>query len=223
MGIIERKKRERIKRRSLILDTARALILERGVDSVTMQDIATTCELSKGALYLYFDNKEALLAELFHEAGSIFIEYVNKRLSPNDSGLEAIRTLWMSYIEVFGKSSDIIVLFGVKNAIAPAFPYLVEKSSKKEISDPIRLLRMIEEILARGIADGTLEASLDPERVAKTIFMITGGIIENIARLPSEMRNNQLILEEMQTTFEIVLRGIASPQCDRSLLVLPIE
>ena len=223
MGISERKEREKEKRRAFILDTARRLILERGIDSVSMQDIATACELSKGTLYLYFDNKQSLLEEFFHEAGSYFLDYVQQKIRPEDSGLQAIRTLWLSYLEIFGESSEIIVLFGVKNTLNPGFPYIVEENSGAGLQEPLLLFRMIQDILSRGVADGSLDPSIDPVRVTRTIIMITGGIVENVARLPLAMRNNRIILEEMKETFEIVLRGLASPGCDRSLLVLPIE
>jgi AcrR family transcriptional regulator len=223
MGIYERKEREKNERRALILDMARRLILERGVDSVSMQELANACELSKGALYLYFDNKEALLAEIFHEAASAFIGYVHERIRPEDTGLQAIHRLWSSYLELFGQSSDIIVLFGVKNALAPEYPWKAEADSGDAIPETAAMLGLIADILAKGVADGSLDPAVVPDRVAHSIMMIAGGIVENIARLPVQMRNHTLILEEMKTTFEIVLRGIASRTCDPGLLNLSGE
>ena len=54
MGIADRKQREKEERRTLILKKAKELILERGVDFLSMQEIADSAELSKAALYLYF-------------------------------------------------------------------------------------------------------------------------------------------------------------------------
>lgn len=226
MGIYERKEREKNERRSLILDSARRLIFERGVDSVSMQDIANDCELSKGALYLYFDNKESLLRELFHEAGTQFIGYVQDRIKPTDSGLQAIRTLWLIYLELFGESIDIIVLFGVNNALTPGFPWILDSTKKDDEgseSDSTVLVKLFEQLIARGVSDGSLVSSLDPVRVARSIFVIAGGIVDNIARLPLEMRNHKIILEEMKAILEIVLRGLASPSCDPALLQLPLN
>lgn len=47
-----------------ILDAALAVFTEKGFDAARMDDIATTAKLSKGAVYLYFDSKEALLRGL---------------------------------------------------------------------------------------------------------------------------------------------------------------
>lgn len=223
VGIAERKEREKEERRSLILSTTRDLILEKGLATVTMVDIAKKCELSKAALYLYFPSKEAILSELFYASASYFLSYVSSKITEEDTGILAIRKLWMSYIEIFGESSDIIVLFGATNIISPEYPYVIDESPEGQKKEPFKLFRLIEEILARGVKDGTLDSSINPGAVARTIIMITGGIVENVARLPIELRKEKIILSEMKTTFEIVLRGVASATCDRSLLVLPID
>lgn len=46
MGISERKEREREVRRQMIMDSARDIILENGVESVRMSEIARECELT---------------------------------------------------------------------------------------------------------------------------------------------------------------------------------
>lgn len=250
MGLYERREREKYERRSLILETARNLILECGVDAVTMQEIADACELSKGTLYLYFENKEALLEELFNVACSYFIEYVVEKNKPETTGIEALRTLWRSYLELFGESSDVIVLFGVKNALSSSFTQEIndylsaqgagegceecdardtnnvccsesEQSSNKFLA--VQLIQLFEKILQQGIQDGTLHSGFDPKKVARIIVMIADGIVQNIARLPLAMRNDHLISEEMRTTFEIILRGLASADCNPDLLELPLN
>ncbi len=59
-----RREREREARRQAILDAAEAVIRRRGFADTTMDEVAAEAELSKGALYLYFANKDALCAAL---------------------------------------------------------------------------------------------------------------------------------------------------------------
>ncbi|NWG92478.1 MAG: TetR/AcrR family transcriptional regulator [Parvularculaceae bacterium] len=47
-----------------ILDAALAVFTEKGFDAARVDDIAAAARLSKGAIYLYFDSKEALLRGL---------------------------------------------------------------------------------------------------------------------------------------------------------------
>ena len=51
-------------RRKHILDAAEACFASSGFHSTTMQDICKAAEVSPGALYVYFDSKEALISGL---------------------------------------------------------------------------------------------------------------------------------------------------------------
>lgn len=51
-------------RRERLLDAAEALALERGFDGVTVSSIATAAGVAKGAVYLEFDSKHAILDAL---------------------------------------------------------------------------------------------------------------------------------------------------------------
>lgn len=48
-------------RKQEILDAAMRSFVHRGIDGATMQEIASECDCSAGALYRYFPNKEALV------------------------------------------------------------------------------------------------------------------------------------------------------------------
>lgn len=56
--------RRRNRNRQAILDAARSLILEEGLAAVSLRRIAARADFSPAGLYEYFENKDALLAEL---------------------------------------------------------------------------------------------------------------------------------------------------------------
>ena len=55
---------ERAARRDAILDAAQRLILSNGYERLTIQDILEDLQISKGALYHYFDSKPAVVEAL---------------------------------------------------------------------------------------------------------------------------------------------------------------
>jgi AcrR family transcriptional regulator len=59
-----RKERERARRDELILDAARALLLERGYLGLTMDRIAKATEYSKGTIYQHYSCKEDVVIAL---------------------------------------------------------------------------------------------------------------------------------------------------------------
>lgn len=64
MGCVERREREKQELKQKILDTARQMFATEGYDAVSMRRIAQQIEYSPTAIYLYFEDKEALFAEL---------------------------------------------------------------------------------------------------------------------------------------------------------------
>ena len=64
MGPRERRTRERELTKSRILDAAREMFVEDGVEAVTMREIAKRIEYTPTAIYHHFRDKQALIEEL---------------------------------------------------------------------------------------------------------------------------------------------------------------
>jgi AcrR family transcriptional regulator len=64
MSVLERRARERVEVRELILDAARELFVELGYEGVSMRKVAQRIDYSPTAIYLHFADKEALFHEL---------------------------------------------------------------------------------------------------------------------------------------------------------------
>lgn len=62
MTVASRKQREKEEMRSLILDGARKIFLQKGYDQTSIRNIAEEIEYSPGTIYLYFKDK----GEIFH-------------------------------------------------------------------------------------------------------------------------------------------------------------
>lgn len=60
----ERMKRKKEERRNEILDIAEKIIAEKGVQGMTMKEVAKEADVATGTLYLYFKNKNSLCAAI---------------------------------------------------------------------------------------------------------------------------------------------------------------
>lgn len=78
MGVQERKEREREQRRHDILESARHLFIEHGIQHVSMEKIAADAELAKGTLYLYFRNRDELLMALVSEEMEVLVDQLER-------------------------------------------------------------------------------------------------------------------------------------------------
>ena len=64
MGVQERRAKEREQRRAAIIEAAKVLCAQHGLDGVSMDRIAHEAELAKGTIYLYFRNREEMMMAL---------------------------------------------------------------------------------------------------------------------------------------------------------------
>jgi AcrR family transcriptional regulator len=67
MGLKERKQRERSERKKQILSAARKLLLQKGLNGTSINQIAKAAELGVGTIYFYFQNKEDVFTALQEE------------------------------------------------------------------------------------------------------------------------------------------------------------
>src|SRR5258707_205508 len=68
MTIASRKQREKEDMRTLILDAARQIFLEKGYELTSIRSIAEKIEYSPGTIYLYFKDKDEIF-HILHEEG----------------------------------------------------------------------------------------------------------------------------------------------------------
>jgi len=103
MGTKERKEREKTLRRHQIQDSAEEMFLLKGYRSTTMEDIAKKAELSTGAIYQYFKNKDELYASMNLEGlqsmtDEIEAIYKDHRLSSEKKILKIKEAMYRNFL-----------------------------------------------------------------------------------------------------------------------------
>jgi AcrR family transcriptional regulator len=76
LGIAERREREKEALRTRIVEAARDIISERGLDALSMRAIAERIEYSPATIYLYFRDKDELLGEVIRAGFGLMEEYM---------------------------------------------------------------------------------------------------------------------------------------------------
>ncbi len=86
-------------RRALILDAATAVVMETGLATASMPQIARAAGVSLGTVSYHFESKDELIREILAKAVQEFYAPVNQRLKAIDSPLEAIVLLATCHFE----------------------------------------------------------------------------------------------------------------------------
>lgn len=90
---MRRKKEEAEQTKQKLLKAALAVFSERGYEATRLSDIADKANVTRGAIYWHFGNKEKLFLELVKESMSPFFQLVETTLNEEGTPLEKIRRL----------------------------------------------------------------------------------------------------------------------------------
>jgi AcrR family transcriptional regulator len=96
-----RRQREREKRYQTILAAAEKLFAREGYNQAGMEQIADAAEVSVGAVYFYFKNKEDLLVQLMDEIGYLLRSTMGSAFKAHGANMEAFKRAGRAFFEDF--------------------------------------------------------------------------------------------------------------------------
>ena len=85
--------------RRQILAAALDVFSRQGYAGTTLDDITAAANLSKGAIYWYFESKADLFATLLGERASIFSEIIADAARTASSPLDGLHAIWLRWME----------------------------------------------------------------------------------------------------------------------------
>lgn len=153
MSISERKQKEKEALRLLILNGAKKLFVERGIEYTTIRNIADEINYSVGTVYVYFKDKNAIFHDLhsigFQELGHYFNE-----LFAIEDPMKRLRKMGSVYIKFAMENSEMYdLMFNLK---AP-MDYLEEQKNNlwPEGTETYGYLKKtVEECMRQGYFNG---------------------------------------------------------------------
>ncbi|GAA4406581.1 TetR/AcrR family transcriptional regulator [Nibrella viscosa] len=114
MGTAERKAREKEELKKLILESAKKLFVEKGIEQTTIRSIADAIQYSVGTVYVYFRDKNAILHAL-HAQGFTALGSQFKVLFNVADPMERLRAMGRVYIRFALENPDMYdLMFTVK-------------------------------------------------------------------------------------------------------------
>lgn len=177
MGITERKARERARRRDSIVDAAETVILEKGFEESTMDEIAEEAELSKGTLYLYFENKNEIYLAICQRGSRLLNDRFAEIVTRKKRGLELIRMIGEAYLDFVANEPLYFRSFLFYEGFQDK--EFLSKSSFAETCEEnsAEALTYMTQALEIGMKDGSIEPSYDPRQLAVMIWASSRGIV----------------------------------------------
>jgi AcrR family transcriptional regulator len=127
---LTRHQRRRLQTRKQLTDAALQLILERGYDAITIQDITERADLGRGTFYIHFKDKEEVVWAMFREMFDRLEQQAHRQIDRSAPGVEyyGFRNIFEHAAEnrdlyrvVFGGKGSAALTERIQNHMAAAF------------------------------------------------------------------------------------------------------
>ena len=105
MTIAHRKQREKEEMRTLILEAAKKIFLEKGYEQASIRNIAEAIEYSPGTIYLYFKEKDEIFHALHREGFGKMLEYMAPLQFVSDP-FERLKAMGRIYMDFAKNNKD---------------------------------------------------------------------------------------------------------------------
>lgn len=211
MATQERREQDRARRRQEILLAARAVFAQNGFRRATVDQVAERAEVAKGTIYLYFETKEAMLAELVLLA----LNELATQLQAASDGVsilqpaEKLRAMAGAYLALAQRSPDYFRLLTAFDG--GDFATGLSPERREQIrAESSRVLELVHQAIADGMAMGIF-ARGDARQAASVLWAALNGALA----LTAHPTRRELVATDaaglFQATLEHYLRGLASP------------
>ena len=161
-GATKTPKSERTRKR--ILAAAREVMLRHGNTEFQMSEIAQICDISKGALYYYFSNREAIIGEIVSNDIDSLIAMLEEVAADAKDTQDVLLGFCMTFAQFVRDGS--FILASISNQVAN-----ISNSMLPDVEERVdRILELVEEQVVRGKEEGTVAADVSPDFVAYSVL-----------------------------------------------------
>jgi AcrR family transcriptional regulator len=192
-------------KRNEILDIALSLIYSKGYEQMTIQDILDRLHISKGALYHYFDSKQALLDALVDRMGKDAVQtFLPTVQDPHLSAIQKFRCFFETSARWKSNQKTLILsLLGMWYTDENAF--IRQKMTSESLKTTPQLL---EPIIHQGIEEKVFTTHF-PEQVAVIIAGVALSLTDTIAGLLLSSRADQTAQQQLENILNAYVDTIA--------------
>jgi AcrR family transcriptional regulator len=186
MGIIERKAREKEDLKSLILEAAMKLFVEKGIAQTTIRNIAHEIEYSVGTVYVYYKDKNDIFYDL-HAQGFKQLGDKMKVLFNVTDPMERLKALGRSYIQFAVENPDMYdLMFTMKAPME-----FLESTHKEDWNEGKATFKILSTTVSQCVETGHFTG----HKLEPLVFVIWS-VVHGIASLYTSQRIGGVILED---------------------------
>ena len=146
--------------RRRIMDAAAQLMIEHGNTAFQMSEISERCEMSKGAIYYYFADKEDLVSAVYDDQLDDLVRAIDAAVEDTDTAVEALRNACAEFAARASSESPLAM------AIVRELMLSREDSRKGQVRRVHHIIEVVAFQLERAKREGVVREDTDVELAA---------------------------------------------------------
>ncbi|MHB8895907.1 MAG: TetR/AcrR family transcriptional regulator, partial [Candidatus Geothermincolia bacterium] len=160
-----------------IIDAAKELFSQKGYQATTMDEIAEKAELSKGAVYLYFESKDDLYVSLIVEEFWTIEGRLAEVIDSEEDLISKGKSMYMAFVkhclenEYYVKINQYFLTEGAQRNISANLVKTIGEQTS-------RLMELISRMVEEGKITGRIREDLDPIEFGLVAWRMTVGLLE---------------------------------------------
>lgn len=207
LGLLERRGKEKDGRRKLILKSARSLFLEKGFNNVTVDEIAKFSELGKGSIYLYFNSKEEIYAQVLLNDIEKFNQHTSGLFNKKKSAADLLVEFSYAYADFFLNDSELFRILMIY-MLQPGQMNLSEELNPQIIKANNKSIDVFGKILELGLESKELHANINSKQNQYAIWGLLNGIISLYLFSGLKVKRKEKIRTTIKSALEVFIKGL---------------
>lgn len=161
-------------RQQEIVDAARKIISCRGVENLTVREIANELKITDGALYRHFRSKKEIISLLIDNIEETLLSAIEEAAKKSKDPLQKLADIFLSHLSYAEQRKGITFII-INETLS-----LKDKSLQRKMFRVIdKYLKTIKAILIEGVALGKLRKELDVISASIAFF----GMVQSMVTL----------------------------------------
>ena len=203
----EKRKKEKENRKNTILRAARRLFFDRGFKSVTVDNIAAKSEVSKGSIYLCFESKEEIYAQILISDNIALYERIKNFSATEASASQLLLEFAWIYVDYFLNDNELFRIL-MTFMLQTGQMNLTEKQNTELIRSTNENIKIISEIIQKGIDSGEFSPIGNIRQMQNAIWGMLNGVISLYVFTGNPAKRTERIHSTIRDSLNVFIEGL---------------
>lgn len=203
----EKRKKRKENRKNTILTAARKLFFDQGFKAVTIDNIAAKSEVSKGSIYLCFESKEEIYAQILISDNIALYERIKNFSAKEATASQLLLEFARIYVDYFLNNNELFRIL-MTFMMQTSQMNLVEKKKDELIWSTNQNIKIISEIIQKGIDSGEFSPIDNIQQMQNAIWGMLNGIISLYIFTGNPTKRTERIHSTVRNSLNIFIAGL---------------